>query len=79
VESRDFCAVLGRKEEFNISCWTSEFESVPVEEIIERYPALSETIKENPTSFMEKLCKIGFKLDEKLRVFHEWKEKLGEL
>jgi hypothetical protein len=46
--------------------------------IIERYPALNETIKENSTSFFEKVCKISQKLDEKLRVFREWKEKLDE-
>jgi ABC-type Zn uptake system ZnuABC Zn-binding protein ZnuA len=56
-----------------------KYESVPVSEIIEQYPALSKTIKENSTSFLEKVCEIDQKLDEKLRVFREWKETWGEI
>jgi hypothetical protein len=53
-------------------------ENVHVAEIVEQYHALSETIKGNSTSFLENLCRIDYKLDEKLRDFREWKVKLGE-
>ncbi len=77
-ESRDFCAVLGRKKEFNSSCSGKSLDFVPVEYIISQYPALKETIEGNYTGFVEKVCKINEKLDEKLLISRSIEQILGE-
>jgi hypothetical protein len=78
VESRDFCAVLGRKYEFNSSCSGTSRHVVPIQYIIEQYPALKETIEGNYTGFVEKVCKIDRKLDEKLEISRSIEQILGE-
>jgi hypothetical protein len=67
-----------RKKEFNSSCSGKSLDFVPVEFIISQYPGLSETIEGNYTGFVEKVCKINQKLDEKLLVSRNFEQILGE-
>jgi hypothetical protein len=71
-ENQKFCDVLLRVNEAMFGCWKGSVHRYFDEKMIEKYPVL------NSTDFLEKVCRINEKLDERLKVFEEWMEMFGE-
>jgi hypothetical protein len=91
VRNSGFCEVLLQTEQFNFKCEDSRdnpsiieiqlFNEVTPEEtlekIIEKIPTLNETIKPNSTDFLEEVCLVEQRLEERLSNFQRLKIRFG--